>query len=127
MCSVRTNYDKVGALINNGFEAAKRYGARARAENARETRENQLCINNVSGPNSSAHAAYDKYFCFAFAVISEMEGKGLDGHLTTRRMIYYRGDFPMIVVTTGVVTPFELGNSSLALHKIIEKSNQRLK
>lgn len=28
MCSVRTNYDKVGALINNGFEAAKRYGAR---------------------------------------------------------------------------------------------------
>lgn len=29
MCSVRTNYDKVGALINNGFEAAKRYGAQA--------------------------------------------------------------------------------------------------
>lgn len=29
MCSVCTNYDKVGALINNGFEAAKRYGAQA--------------------------------------------------------------------------------------------------
>lgn len=29
MCSVRTNYDKVGALINNGFEAVKRYDAQA--------------------------------------------------------------------------------------------------
>lgn len=34
MCSVRTNYDKVGALINNGFEAAKRYGAQANGQSS---------------------------------------------------------------------------------------------
>lgn len=40
VCSVRTNYDKVGALINNGFEAAKRYGAQANGQSSGSRAQN---------------------------------------------------------------------------------------